>query len=192
MKKIAVRKYLSLFALPVLFMVISIACQSVNSTNNVVFDSGEGMESNDSKTYDQYESKITFTPQVNLTAKSINPKINYCNGSCGYIVCVLKDQIAGPIACQTGSIDANNQIDPQFPKRYLESQIQFIRGEEYHICIRVWTTKSVGIYTTGTRKTGIIGKGNIRVDYARSEVPFMGIPPNDNLDRGGISFQIIN
>jgi hypothetical protein len=192
MKKITARKYLNLFTLPILIMMISVACQSIKSTSTVIYDSGEGTELNDNMTYVQYESQITFTPQVNLLAKSINPKINYCNGSCGYIVCVLKEQIAGPLACQTGSIDANNQIAPQFPKRYLESQIQFIGGEDYQICIRVWTTKSIGIYTTGSRKTGILGKGNIRVDYARSEVPFMGIPSNDNIDRGGISFQIIN
>ena len=167
------------------------ACRSTTPTDTVIFDSGQGTGHYDNMTYVQYESLITFTPQENITARSINPQITYCNGSCGYIVCILSDQNAGPLACQTGLIDANNQDYPQLPERYLDSQVQFNTGLEYQIYIRVWTTKSVGIYTTGDRTTGVTGAGIIKVNFARSDIPFYGIPSDDNLDRGGISFQHI-
>ena len=55
----------------------------------------------------------------------------------------------------------------------------------YLIVMEVWTTKSVGIYTTGSRTTGTIGSGSYAVNYARSNSV-------DHADRGSIAFELVN
>src|SRR4030042_449765 len=108
-KKNKARRIVQYFIQSFLLVMIFAACQSIKQTKTILFDSGEGTGSYDNMTYAQYESRVIFTPQENLLARSINPKINYCNGSCGYNVCVFGDQIAEPLACQTGLIDTINQ-----------------------------------------------------------------------------------
>jgi hypothetical protein len=141
-------------------------------------------------TYQEFESQTTFTPQENLTIKSIYPQINYCNGSCGYIV-QLTDQNGQVLASQTGLIDAKDQGNPTLPERYLNNQAQLIAQTEYSVFIRVWSTESVGIYTTGNRTNGITGMGNFKVNDARFGLLFIDTPPTDISERGGVSFQFV-
>ena len=107
---------------------------------------------------------------------------------------MVNDQNGQVLAYQTGLIDAKNQINPSFPDRNLNTPLQLIAQKEYSISIKVWATKSVGIYTTGDRTKGITGTGNFKVNYARSNLlfPILNMPPNDTLDRGGVAFQFAN
>ncbi|OGO25917.1 MAG: hypothetical protein A2W33_08175 [Chloroflexi bacterium RBG_16_52_11] len=174
-----------------IFLLASLtACQSTTPAHTVLFDSGRGTGPYDTMTYSEYESLIAFTPQASLTVRSLNPQINYCNGSCGYIVYV-HDQNDTPLAYQTGLIDTSDQANPPLPERYLNPQVRLNAGMEYLIFIKVWATESVGIYTTGARTTGATGEGKFKVIYARSDLLFSTIPSNDTLDRGGVSFQLI-
>jgi len=185
-----------------LFVVLSACGQSPSKaatttlippqTPNITFDSGRGSGQYDRMTYSDYESLTTFTPQADLNVQSIYPQIFYCNGSCGYIVCVSTEQNAGPLACQAGMLDANEQEDPSLPERYLDSQVKFKAETAYSIFIKVWATKSVGIYTTGNRTTGTTGDATFNINYARSGDLLSSTPPNDVLDRGGVSFQFVS
>jgi hypothetical protein len=166
-----------------------VACQNTAPTHQILFDSGQGTGPYDKMTYPEYESQVIFTSQDNLTIKSITPQINYCNGSCGYIVMVY-DPNGQVLAYQTGLIDAKDQSNPSLAGRYLNTPLQLNAQVAYLISIKVWTTESVGIYTTGDRTKGVLGEGVYEVSYARSNLVFPnGMPPNDTLDRGGIAFQ---
>ena len=171
-------------------MVILSACKNVNTTRQILFDSGRGTGTNDNMTYSEFESLAIFTPQENLTIKSIYPQINYCNGSCGYII-QITDQNGQVLANQTGIIDAKDQSNPTLLERFLNNQLQLIAKNDYYFFIKVWSTESVGIYTTGDRISGITGTGNFKVEYARSSLLFSNMPPNDNSDRGCVSFQLV-
>lgn len=166
-----------------------VACQNATSPHKILFDSGQGTDSYDNMTYQEYESQVTFTTQESLTIKSINPQINYCNGSCGYIVMVT-DSNGQVLAYQTGLIDVKDQSNPSFSKRYLNTPFQPITRVEYSISIKVWATESVGVYTTGDRTNGVLGDGSYKVIYAHSNLVFSnGMPSNDTLSRGSVAFQ---
>lgn len=173
-------------------MMLLVACQNTSSIHKILFDSGQGTGAYDNMTYPEYESLVTITPQESITIKSINPQINYCSGSCGYIV-MVHNQDGQVLAYQTGLIDIKDQSNPLFPERYLNSPLQLIAQTEYLIYIKVWATESVGIYTTGDRTNGVLGDGIYKVIYAHSNLvfPINGMPPNDNLDRGSVAFQFV-
>ena len=59
-----------------------------------------------------------------------------------------------------------------------------VAGKTYRIVMEVWTTKSVGIYTTGARTSGVVGLGADSTLYARSDTA-------DHLDRGAVAFQLL-
>jgi hypothetical protein len=164
-------------------------CVNTTTSQKVLFDSGRGTGTNDNRTYSMFESMATFKPQDNLSIKSINPQINYCNGSCGYII-QLTDQNGQVLAYQTGLIDAKDQSNPVLPERFLNNQVQLAAQTEYSFFIRVWSTASVGIYTTGDRIDGIVGTGSFKCNFASSNLLFSSLPPTDNTDRGCVSFQL--
>ena len=58
-------------------------------------------------------------------------------------------------------------------------------GIKYVIVMEVWTSKSVGIYTTGSRTTGVIGSADYSVRRAHSDTA-------DHLDRGAIALELLN
>lgn len=169
--------------------ILLVACQNVAFTHQTLFDSGQGKGPFDNKTYQEYESQVNFSPQEDLTIKSIKPQINYCNGSCGYIV-IVNDQNGQVLAYQTGLIDAKDQSNPSLSGRSLNTPLQLSAQIEYSISIKVWSTESVGIYTTGNRTKGVLGNGVYKVVYARPNLVFpTGMPQNDTLDRGSVAFQ---
>lgn len=103
--------------------ILLVACQNVAFTHQTLFDSGQGKGPFDNKTYQEYESQVNFSPQEDLTIKSIKPQINYCNGSCGYIV-IVNDQNGQVLAYQTGLIDAKDQSNPSLSGRSLNTPLQ--------------------------------------------------------------------
>lgn len=157
---------------------------SPSVTRTVIFDSGHGTGPYDSMTYAKFESLVTFIPEANITVNAFRPDINYCNGSCGYLV-FIRDQWFQPLAAQAGMLDAANMPSPTLPDRILDTSVQLSAGVAYFISIEVWTTKSVGIYTTGSRTTGVNGVGTYSVEYAKSDSA-------DQITRGGIAFQLLN
>ncbi len=191
MEKIRMVKLAAYMTLLLSSIILLSACQTTNTAHQILFDTGRGTGSNDSMTYSEYESQTTFTPKESITIKSINPEINYCNGSCGYII-QLTDQNGQVLGYQTGLLDTKDQSNPQFPERFLNNQVQLAAQTDYLIFIKIWSTESVGIYTTGDRNNGITGSGNFKTDYAHSSLLFSSMPPNDNSDRGSVSFQLVN
>lgn len=178
-------------SLLIITIVLLSGCVNTTITHQILFDAGQGTGTNDNMTYSEFESMATIATQENLTIKSINPQINYCNGSCGYII-QLTDQNGQVLAYQTGLVDSKDQSNPVLPERYLNNQVQLVAQTDYSIFIRVWSTESVGIYTTGNRINSIIGTGNFKCNYASSSLLFPTMPPTDNADRGCVSFQLLD
>jgi hypothetical protein len=160
------------------------------STKTVVFDSGRGTGPYDYMTYAEYKSEILFTPQANMTVSSIRPDMSYCNGTCSYTA-TIQDESQSYLASLSGSITGDNIYGFDIPVQRLDSVVQMNAGTTYRILLDAWTTKSVGIYTTGSRTTGIIGQGIYSIVYGRSMLN--GSIMNDfSSDRGGISFQLLD
>jgi hypothetical protein len=78
-----------------------------------------------------------------------------CYGSCGYFI-QIADQNGQVLASQAGLIDAEDQYNPPLPERTLDSPTQLVAQTQYTISIMVWSTKSVGINTTGQRTNGVV------------------------------------
>jgi hypothetical protein len=155
-----------------------------DSERYVVFDSGRGTGQYDSMTYLRYVSEISFTPDGDILAEAIVPQINYCNGACGFVAWI-RDANYRPIASEAGMVDGETPIPPLFPDRGLDAPAHLVAGSTYVIHIEVWTTKSVGIYTTGARTDGIVGAAHYAVLSAGNECT------SYFLDRGGIAFQLL-
>ena len=166
----------------VAIMFVSVGCGS----QTIVFDSGRGSDPLAKMTYVKYQSEILFTPEKNMLVSSIKLDTWYCNGTCGYTA-TIQDESQVYLASQTGSIDVGNTGDIHLPAHYLDSVVQMKAGTTYRIILEAWTTKSVGIYTTGDRTTGTIGQAHYSVVYARDVVD--DIFTADLIDRGSISFQ---
>lgn len=147
-----------------------------------IFDSGLGTGQYDKMTYFEYESEIVLTPQTDMTVSGIRPQIWYCNGTSGFLALIL-DEHHQPVASEAGLVDGNGEMVPAFSDRRLDREVTLKADSSYLIVISVWTTKSVGIFTTGSRSEGTVGHGNYLVHYARTEYA-------DHLDRGGIAFQL--
>jgi len=154
----------------------------------VVFDSGRGSGTEDKQTYAKYQSEILFTPQADMTVSSIKPDMWYCNGTCEYTA-TIRDEFQGYLASQTGRIYGNDTEDINLPARNLNSVVQMKTDTAYRIVLEASSTKSVGIYTTGDRITGTLGQAQFSVVYARSVID--ATHTVDHIDRGGISFQLL-
>ena len=189
MKKNKINPRVYMFVLTIIILVLG-ACQKTTSARQILFDTGRGVDAADNMTYVEFESLTTFTLQEDITIRSIYPQINYCNGSCGYIVQLI-DQHGQVLASQTGWVDAEDQSNPSFSERYLSAQMKLAAQTEYLVFIRVWSTESVGIYTTGDRTSDTTGVSSFTVNYARSDLLFSSIPPMDNIDRGSVAFQFV-
>jgi hypothetical protein len=153
-------------------------------STRLVFDSGRGTGQYDEMTYAKYWSDVTFVPEVNMPVRSLYPQMSYCNGSCGYLS-VIKDEYGIPLASQSGLIDTIEDDKPMLPERFLNTSIELSAGVTYRISMEVWTTKSVGIYTTGNRTSGVSGRATYTTHQARSDTA-------NHLDRGAIAFLLVN
>src|SRR5512146_2328984 len=116
----------------------------------IVLQSGRGAGVYDQMTYAEYESSLQLTPRTSLSVTSLIPDIWFCNGTSGYLV-HIRDQKYLPIAAEAGLVDGGGDMTPTFPDRLLDSPVVLQAGSSYTIEMKVWTTKSIGIYTTGTR-----------------------------------------
>lgn len=158
-------------------------------TKIVVFESGRGTGPYDYMTYAEYKSEILFTPGENMTITSIRPDMLYCNGTCSYTA-VIQNEAHAPLASLSGGITGDNLYNVDLPVQCLDSVVEMHAGTPYRIVLDTWTTKSVGIYTAGTRTTGTIGQAAYSTVYAYSMLN--GSIMNDfTSDRGGISFQLL-
>ena len=149
----------------------------------VVFNSGVGTGQYDRMTYAEYRSDIALTPQTDLTVSAILPQIWYCNGSSGFLA-FIRDEHYLLLAAETGLVDGDGEMTPTFSDRRLDEVVTLKADSTYRIVMTVWTTKSVGIHTTGSRTEGTVGQAHYVVNYGKSSTA-------DLLDRGGIGFQLI-
>jgi hypothetical protein len=191
MKKTGIEKFATYLTLLISTIMLLSGCKNNASAQQIAFDTGRGTGSNDNMTYSEFESLTMFTPKETIKIKSINPEINYCNGTCGYII-QITDQNGQVLGYQTGQMDAKDQSNPPLPERFLNNQVELLQQNDYLIFIKVWSTESVGIYTTGNRINGITGSGDFKTEYSRSSLLFSSMPPNEITDRGSVSFQLVN
>lgn len=157
--------------------------RTAQSEKAIIFDSGLGTGQYDKMTYFEYESEIMLTPEVDITISGIRPQIWYCNGTSGFLA-FIRDEHYQPVASEAGLVDGNGEMVPAFSDRHLDREVTLKADSSYLIVMSVWTTKSVGIFTTGSRTEGTVGPGQYDVHYGRSNTV-------DHLDRGGIAFQLI-
>jgi hypothetical protein len=153
------------------------------TTSSVVFDSGRGTGQYDKMTYAEYKSEIFFVPHIDMKISAIRPQIWYCNGSSGFLA-FIRNEHYQPLASETGLVDGGGDMTPLFPNRRLEKDITLKADSTYIIVMSVWTTKSVGIYTTGDRCDGVAGAGHYMLKSAKSNTA-------DHPERGGIAFQLL-
>jgi hypothetical protein len=149
----------------------------------VVFDTGSGTGQYDQMTYAKYQSEMAITPEVDIPVRSIRPRLWYCNGSCGYLAFIRSENYEF-IASQAGMMDGDMAIQTDFAERLLDPPMTLRAGKTYRIVMETWTTKSIGIYTTGARTTGAVGAARYTVLNAHSDTA-------DHLDRGAVAFQLL-
>lgn len=143
----------------------------------LVVQSGRGSGLYDSMTYANYESSTRLTPRTSLNVTSLVPDMWFSNGTSGYLV-HLRDEFYQPLAAQAGLFDGGD-LSQAFADRNLDTPLELQAGVSYTIVMSVWTTKSIGIYTTGSRTTDPDGL----VDYS---VLSASIP-----ERGAIAFKFL-
>jgi hypothetical protein len=139
-----------------------------------VFDTGQGIGPYDQMTYSHYESYTEIDPDRSFEISAIQPNIYFCNGTCFYVA-EIWDQ--GTFLGAT-SWQGTNAVNT---RAAFKSKIRLSEGKTYGIRQRTWTTKSVGILTTGARTFDIIGRHAYRHTYASMMSPY---------DRGSISFKL--
>ena len=144
----------------------------------IVLQSGRGTGQYDQMTYAEYESSLQLTPRMPLSVTSLIPDVWFGNGTSGYLV-HIRDEKYLPIAAEAGLVDGGGDMTPTFPDRQLDSPLVLQAGSSYTIVMKVWTTKSIGIYTTGTRLVDT----DTLADYA---VQSSTIP-----ERGAIAFKFL-
>jgi hypothetical protein len=152
------------------------------AAHSTLFDTGRGTGPYDKMTYYRYTSEIALTPAADITVGSIRPQIWYVNGTAGFMATVA-DSNGNLLASEAGMVDGSGDVSPAFDDRRMQPSMKLRAGLTYRIQMDTWTTGSVGIYTTGSRTTGIVGGGAFAVDYARSDL-------SDHLDRGAVACQI--
>lgn len=177
----------------VAFAIILISCSSPTisipilpaeqAEQVVAFDSGVGTGQYDKMTYFEYKSEIAFTPDSDISITAIRPQIWYSNGTSGFLA-IIRDEHWRPLASEAGLVDGKGYMTPAFSDRHLDNSYTLKADSTYLIIMSVWTTKSVGIYTTGNRTEGTVGNGTYQVRSGKSNTV-------DHLDRGGIAFQLI-
>jgi hypothetical protein len=142
----------------------------------LLLDTVKGRGEYDSMTYAEYTSEILFTPKKDLLVSSVDPRINYCNETCWYEVSIYNNK--GNLLVS----EEESGTDIETFKGVLSKAIQLNAGAPYRIEQRVWTTASVGIFTTGT-KTRVRGQGSVE---------FLGATSSgfDISHRGAISSQM--
>jgi hypothetical protein len=143
----------------------------------VALQSGRGTGPYDSMTYATYESSVRLTPRTSLNVASLVPDLWYSNGTSGYLVHV-RDEFYQPLAAQAGLFDSGD-LSQAFADRSLDTPLELQAGVSYTIVMSVWTTKSIGIYTTGARTTDPDGLADYSVLSA--SVP----------ERGAIGFKFL-
>lgn len=143
----------------------------------ITFDSGRGAGPYDKMTYAEFESHMSITPKSALAVTRIEPDVWYCNGTCGYIA-FIRDEHYQPLASQAGSWDGDGHSF-SLPDRSLDSSVTMEANTRYVVVLKVWTTKSIGIYTTGNRTTGATGEATFST--TTSTIP----------SRGSISFRMV-
>jgi len=149
----------------------------------LVFATGFGSGEYDQMTYLYYRSRMFFEPQADLTGRFLEPMANYCNGEC-YSLTYIRDAYWRLIAVQFGRrVDDDWRIRGLTAER-INGPVAFREGESYWMDMIVWTTKSIGIFTTGGRREGENGSGRYTVLRAYSNTA-------DHLDRGAIAFWLM-
>lgn len=143
----------------------------------VVFDSGRGTGQYDAMTYLKYASTLVLTPQIDMTVSGIRPQIWYCNGASGFVA-FIRGEHYEYLEAEAGLVDGTGYASPKFLDRHLDAPLTLKAGTQYLIEMEVWTTKSVGIYTTGSRTTGVVGSATYSVSAATT-------------DRGAIAFEMV-
>jgi hypothetical protein len=134
-------------------------------------------------TYAEYKSEIALTLDSNISITGIRPQIWYCKGTSGFLA-FIRDEHGRTLASEAGLVDGKGYLTPDFKDRHLDTAITLKADSTYLIIMTVWTTRSVGIFTTGDRTEGTVGHGAYQVNYGKSNTA-------DHLARGGIAFQLL-
>jgi hypothetical protein len=134
-------------------------------------------------TYFKYSSGLVLIPREDMVVTAIRPQVFFCNGTSGFLAHV-RDSMYQPLAAEAGLAEGTGFSSPKFLDRSLDEPVALQAGAKYYIIMDVWTTKSIGIYTTGSRGEGVVGSATYWTWWANSESA-------DHLDRGAIAFELL-
>ncbi len=145
--------------------------------HELMFDSGRGKGKSDKMTYLEYKSEIDFIPKHDMKVYQVWPDIYYCNGECYFNARIfnLRDGWKFDYDDMEG--------DTYSLKGYFDEPVELEAGQKYRIYTKVWTTKSVGIYTAGEESPNKRNNGMYNVIHAASNTA-------NHDDRGPITFQL--
>lgn len=130
----------------------------------------------DSMTYYHYWSEVKFKPSVDVSLMTITPNVWYCNGECSfeaYLVNAEGDSISHATATHY-SRDLWAYFDPD---------VELEAGQWYTLNLHIWTTKSVGIRTSGLPSEDRVD--DFEVIFARSDTW------DDHYVRGSVAFELM-
>jgi hypothetical protein len=144
---------------------------------DIIFASGRGLRDYDKMSYMDYESEFYFTPYFDMKINTIEPEIYSCLEEC-YLIVEIYDEFGNKLV--EGFNKGKKKQD--FTGTLFEDII-LRNGNKYRIHQHIWSTRLVGIYTSGKgdkRKNN----GEYEVIYAKSKYYV------DYKNRGPISFKI--
>lgn len=142
----------------------------------VVFDTNMGYGQHDKMTYAEYNSTMKLTALEDVSIGQIVPSLWYCNGDC-YFSASFQDLNGKQILAIAGNtFPVGGTLAMAMDLAY---KIKLKKGAKIKVVTRVWTTKSIGIHTSG-RQLAAKRSGNFLYELLSSTYP----------DRGGIGFQL--
>lgn len=146
-----------------------------------LFNSPRGTGQFDRMTYFHYESLSQFDSDSTFTITDIVPDIWFCNGICFFSASVFDE--SGDIVATFNSEGETTDLGGQFVSPFLLEA-----NKTYRIYLHAWTTKSVGIFTTGANPWPCPDLGCLWTLSAFSSSNHSAV---DHTDRGSIGFKFL-
>lgn len=144
----------------------------------LVFDTFGGQGKYDKMTYVEFKNSVTIEATGDVSFRQMIPAVWYCNGECWFEGKIYdgKGNLLSQFSQNTWA--SGNGFGPPLT---FKKRIQMKRGQRLRFELRVRSTMSVGIQTSG-RQTGWVKAGNLSHYLNGASHP----------ERGGIRFVLID
>ncbi|UCG61863.1 MAG: hypothetical protein JSV52_00820 [Candidatus Zixiibacteriota bacterium] len=142
----------------------------------VFYASPLGTGQYDQMTYLHYWSEVNLKSGVEVKLMSITPKVFLCGGDCYFEIYLMNSD--GDTMSRAVSIQEGTDLEA-----YFEPNIKLDPDSWYMLNMHIWSTKSVGIYTSGLTPDDRLD--DFEVISARSDTW------DDHYVRGSVAFKLL-